>query len=185
MARQIWSELANWVMTDGSAVANTTNETIIFPNYTVIADYMQTDRCLRVEAFGRFSTTATPTLRLRARMGGLSGVLIWDSGTITTTTVTAALWWLKILIQTRTGGASGTVFAMGLAALGSAAAPTVASATGAPAIGIFGVAGDDTPAASAAIDLTADQGLALTAQWSAASASNTLTGHMRTIETMN
>jgi hypothetical protein len=35
------------------------------------------------------------------------------------------------------------------------------------------------------VDLTADTALSLTADWSAASASNTLTGHIYTVEGLN
>jgi hypothetical protein len=46
------------------------------------------------------------------------------------------------------------------------------------------VSGYDAPAA-VTVDLTADTALSLTADWSAASASNTLTGMFYTIEALN
>lgn len=177
MSRQMWQEALFWATADGAAVANTTTETIIFPDVTIPANYMADGRMLDLAAYGRFSTTATPTIRFRLRWGGVAGTVLWDSGTITTATVTAATFGLGLLVQTRANGSSGSLFVMGHAIVGSAAAPSVGSATGAPAFGIFGSAGDDTPAAVTA-DLTADKALSLTAQWSAASASNTLTGHL-------
>lgn len=186
MARQIWQELLSWAMVDGTAIANSNTEALVMPNVTIPANYMQTDRTLRLTAMGRYSSTGTPTMRFRLRWGGLaSGTVIWDSGTITVGSgVTAALWKLEVIIQTRTGGATGTVFAVGDTTLGAALAPTVGSATGAAAVGIFGSAGDDTPAA-VTVDLTADIALSLTGIWSAASASNTLTGHVYIIESLN
>ena len=184
MSRQFWEELIWWATADGTAVANSTTEIIIFPNVTIPANYMADGRVLRLTAQGRFSTTATPTIRLRLRWGGVSGTVLWDSGTITTTTVTAALWQVQIMMQTRLNGSSGTLYCIGDVIIGSAAAPTVASATGAPAVGVFGSAGDDTPAA-VTVDLTADTALSLSAQWSAASASNTLTGHNYFGESLN
>ena len=184
MSRQFWNELIYWATADGAAITNTTAETIVFPNVTIPANYMADGRVLRIRARGRLSTTATPTVRFRLRWGGVSGTVLWDSGTITLATVTAALWSLAIDIQTRSNGATGTLFAMGECLAGSAAAPSVGSATGAPAVGIFGSAGDDTPAA-ATVDLTADTALSLTAAWSAASASNTLTGHQYLGESLN
>lgn len=184
MSRQFWQETLFWATADGTAVANTTTETIVFPNVTIPASYMQDGRVLRINAAGRYSTTATPTIRLRLRWGGVAGTVIWDSGTITTATVTAALWQVRIMVQTRSNGATGTLFAIGEASIGSAAAPTVGSATGAMADGIFGSAGDDTPAA-VTVDLTADTALSLTATWSAASASNTATGHIYVGESLN
>ena len=184
MSRQFWTEALAWAVADGTAVANSTTETIWFPNVTIPANYMQDGRVLRVTAYGRHSTTATPTLRFRIRWGGVSGTVLWDSGTITTATVTAALCGVEALIQTRSNGATGTLFVIGEANVGSAAAPTVGSATGAPAFGLFGSAGDDTPAAVTA-DLTADTALSVTVQWSAASASNTTTGHIYLVEGLN
>lgn len=185
MSRQYWMETIAWAVADGTAIANTVTETIVMPNVTIPANYMADGRALLMDVAGRLSTTATPTIRFRVRWGGVSGTVIWDSGTITTATVTAALWALRNLrIQTRSNGATGTLFTIGDAFVGSAAAPTVGSATGAPAIGVFGSAGDDTPAA-VTVDLTADTALAVTAQWSAASASNTLTGHQYYLESTN
>lgn len=184
-SRQFWQEMIAWATSDGTAVANSVTETIIFPNITIPANYMQDGRALRLTASGRFSTTATPTIRLRLRWGGVGGTVIWDSGTITTATVTAALFGVRdMVIQTRSNGSAGTLFVIGDTIIGSAAAPSVGSATGAPAYGIFGSAGDDTPAAITC-DLTADTALSLTALWSAQSASNTLTGHLYNLESMN
>lgn len=185
MSRQYWSESLAWSVADGTAVANTTTETILFPNVTIPANYMQDGRVLRHTYVGRLSTTGTPTMRFRLRWGGVSGTVLWDSGTITCGSgVTASLWWIQILSQTRSNGATGTIFAAGPCLIGSALAPTVGSATGEAAVGVFGSAGDDTPAAIT-VDLTADTALAITGQWSAASASNTATGHQRNEETLN
>lgn len=185
MSRQTWSEALAWAVADGTAIANSTTETIIFPNVTIPGNYMQDGRVLRVTSLGRLSTTATPTVRFRLRWGGVSGTTIWDSGTMTCGSgVTAALWWLMVTLVTRSNGATGTVFCGGPVIVGSALAPTVGSATGAAAAGAYGSAGDDTPAA-VTVDLSADTALSLTATWSAASASNTLTGHQHNIETLN
>lgn len=185
MSRQYWQETLWWQTVDGTAVANSTSEAIVFPNQTVPASYLQDGRALRVTSMGRYSSTATPTIRFRLRMGGVAGTVIWDSGTITVGSgVTAAMWKIVVHIQGRSNGASGTVFAMGECIIGAALAPTVGSATGAAALGVFGSAGDDTPAA-VSFDLTADQALSLTVQWSAASASNTATGHLHHGESLN
>lgn len=185
MSQQTWCETLG-VSDDGTAVANTTTETILFPNVTIPANYLHDGRTLVLFAFGRYSTTATPTLRFRLRWGGVAGTVLWDSGTITLATVTAALWCTgPIFIRTRSNGASGSLFAIGRAELGSAAAPSVGSATGASGAGVFGSAGDDTPAAVGSLDLTVDTALSLTATWSAASASNTITGHLESLESKN
>ena len=185
MSRQFWEELIWWGTADGAAIVNSTTEIIIFPNVTIPANYMADGRAVEVTAAGRLSTTGTPTIRFRLRWGGVAGTVLWDSGPITCGSgVTAALWHLMIRMQTRSNGSTGTLFCTGPAIIGAALAPTVGSATGAAAVGVFGSAGDDTPAAVAA-DLTADTALSLTAQWSAASASNTLTGHNYFGESLN
>lgn len=186
MSRQIWVEPFAWATSDGTAIANSTTETIVFPNVTIPANYLADGRWLRVTARGRLSTTGTPTIRFRLRLGGVAGTVVWDSGTITCGSgVTASLWSIPLLdLIVRSNGATGTVFSGGETIIGAALAPTVGSATGAAAVGVFGSAGDDTPAA-VTVDLTADQAMSLTALWSAASASNTLTGHQLFTKSMN
>lgn len=185
MPRQYWSEPAAWNVADGTAIATSTTETIIFPNITVYANTMADGRNARYTAAGRLGTTSTPTVRFRLRWGGVAGTVVWDSGTITCGSgVTASEWWLQLLMQVRSNGATGTIFTMGPVIVGSALAPTVGSATGAAAAGVYGSAGDDTPAA-VTLDFTADAALSLTGQWSASSASNTLTGHQQLLEMLN
>lgn len=185
MSRQYWSETITWATADGTAIANTTTETIIFPNITIPANFLQDGRVLRLTAYGRHSTTATPTLTFRLRWGGVSGTVIAASGAITAGSgVSAAMWKLESLIQVRSNGSSGTVFAVGSARLGEDAASTVGSATNAAGDDFMGSAGVATPAA-VTVDLTADTALSITATWSAASASNTLTGHVYVLEALN
>lgn len=184
MSRQSWEELIAWATADGTAVANSTTEAIIFPNVTIPSNYMSDGRVLELIARGRLSSVTAPTVRFRLRWGGVAGTVLWDSGLITTNSGTAALWAIAMHLIVRTNGATGTIFAMGEAMVGAAAAATVASATGAPAVVLGGSAGDDTPAA-VTVDLTADTALSLTAQWGAASASNTLTGHQEFLKSLN
>jgi hypothetical protein len=155
--------------------ANAT-ETIVFPNVTIPANYMQDGRQLVIEAWGKFSTTTgPPTARFRTRWGGVAGTLLTDSGTITTiASVTNACWYLRQRITTRANGSAGSVFAMGKVELFGAVAPTVGSATGAPAIAAMTAGGITAPAA-VTVDLTADTAFSITLTWS--SASNSLTGH--------
>ncbi len=185
MSRQYWSGTLAWATADGTAIANTTTETIIFPNITIPANYLQDGRVLRIIAFGRHGTTATPTLTFRLRWGGVAGTVLAASGAITCgSTVTAAMWRVELLVQVRGNGSAGSVFAVGEAEVAEDAANTVGSATNATAVGLMGSAGVATPAA-VTVDLTADTALALTATWSAAYASNTLTGHVYTVEALN
>lgn len=185
MSRQYWTELLAWATADGTAVANTTTETIIFPNVTLPANYLSDGRVIELIARGRLSAVSAATMRFRLRWGGVAGTLVWDSGIITSNSPTAALWSIPSLhIQVRSNGSTGSVFVMGECYVGSAAAATVASATGAPAVVLGGSGGDDTPA-GVTVDLTADTALSLTATWGAASASNTLTGHQYLLKSLN
>lgn len=177
MSRQFWSETLGWAVADGTAVANTTTETVVFPGITIPANYMQDGRCLRLRAFGKLSTTGTPTMTWALRWGGISGTLIATSEAITMGSgVTNVNWSVEAFVQCRTNGSTGTVFVMGDLAVHSAAGTVLSN--------VFGVSGFDAPAA-VTVDLSADASLVLTADWSAASASNTLTGHIFTIESLN
>ena len=165
MSRQFWQETLAWAVSSGTAVANTTTETIIVPNVTIPANYMQDGRALVVRAAGQHSTTGTPTLIFRVRWGGVAGTVIGLSPTFTTGSgVTADLYELDFVIQTRTNGSAGTLVLIGDVGVVGATVPAQ----------LFCAGGSLTPAATAC-DLTADTALSLTCQWSAASASNTLT----------
>jgi hypothetical protein len=188
MSRQFWQETLAWATADGTAVANSTTEAIIFPNLTIPANYLQDGRLLRVTAYGRYGNvvTSVPTLTFRLRWGGVAGTIIAQSAAIVTSAVamTAALWKIEVLIQVRTNGATGTVFAMGDLQMTTNTAPTFGTVTNYGVPSMVASAGLATPAA-VTVDLTADTALSLTAQWSAANAANTLTGHLYVLESMN
>lgn len=177
MSRQFWSEALAWATADGSAIANTTTETILFPNTTIPANFLQDGRVLRLRAFGKISTTSTPTITFTLRWGGVGGTVLAITEPITNGSgVTNENWSIELYIQVRSNGSSGTLLAFGKAEVHTGAATLVGN--------IFSVSGHDAPAA-VAVDLTADTALSLTADWSAASASNTITGMFYTIEALN
>lgn len=186
MSRQFWQETLFWATADATPVANTTTETVIFPDFTIPANYMADGRGLELHLQGKFSTTTgPPTLRFRLRWGGVAGTLLADSGTITTiASVTNAAFWIRMLIQTRANGSTGSLFAFGDVNLYGAVAPTVGSATGAPGTAVMTAGGVTAPAAVTA-NLTADTALSITVAWSAASASNTLTGMQYLLKSLN
>lgn len=182
----MWEEALIWAVADGAAVANTTTETLIFPATTIPANYMQDGRTLHIRAFGKYSTTSTPTIIFGLRWGtATGGVLICKTAACTTpSSVTNAMFDLDIILTTRSNGSSGTIMGNGVARLFAAVAGTVASATGEGLVTPMSNGGVVTPAV-ATCDLTADTTLSLTATWSAASASNTLTGLNYLIESLN
>jgi len=188
MSRQSWEELLFWTTTDGTAVANTTTEGILFPNNTIPAGFMQDGRVLKVTASGRYSNvvTAVPTLVFAIRWGGVGGTVLCQSPAIVTsaTAMTNAQWKMEAILQTRSNGATGTIFAQGHVMMGTNTTPTFGTVTNYGVVALMGSAGVSTPAA-VTVDLTVDTALSITADWSAANASNSITGHLLTIEAMN
>lgn len=179
MSRQAWQEALWWATADGTAIATSTTETIIFPNVTIPANYMQDGRVLRITARGRVGNvvTAVPTMTWRVRWGGVSGTVLAASAAISAsaTAFTSAIWSMYMEIVTRTNGATGTLLAIGEVWGGN---------FGTVAPNGMGSAGATVPAAVTA-DLTADTALALTFQWGTSNASNTLQGHNYFGEAMN
>ena len=186
MSRQFWSETIAWAVSSGTAVTNTTTETIIFPNITVPANYMQDGRALRIRCQGQWSTgTGPPTLIFGLRWGGVAGTMLAKTAACTlVASVTAAVWDLDIELQTRSNGSAGTIMALGTARVFAGVAGTVASATGEGLVTPMTVAGVLAPAV-ATCDLTADTALSITATWSASSTSHTLTGLNYLIDSRN
>lgn len=175
MPAQTWNQVLAAQVADGTAIANTVTETVVYAGYSLPAHELQNGRRLRFVTHGKYSNTGTPTLRFRVRLGGVSGTVIADSGAITTPSgVTNQPWRVECVIQQRANGAAGVVIGFGVACgLGSATGVNLMTAGGA------------TAPATASLDLTAAQSLVLTAEWGTASASNTLLGMDQAVESMN
>lgn len=192
MSRQFWGETLSWATSSGTAIANSTTETILVPNLTIPANYMQDGRCLRVRAFGGYGTTATPTLIFSVRWGGVSGtVLAKQAANVTTSGVgggasMTAMWEFEILIQTRSNGSSGTLMTNGSSILYTSTLVTAGTVTnyGQPAPIASGSTGGTTPVAVTA-DLTTDTALSFTATWGTANAANSIQCHNLTLESLN
>jgi hypothetical protein len=187
MSRQYWMECIAWATADGTAIASSTTETILFPNVTIPANYMQDGRGLRIRAAGKYSTLGSGTVShvYTLRWGGVSGTILTKTGTITLLiSMTNAYFDIEIMLQTRSNGSAGTILADGLARAFGGTAPTIGSATGAPAIAPMTNGGQTVPAA-VAVDLTADVALSLTLTHGANNAANTATGQHYTLESLN
>lgn len=192
MSRQFWNETLTWATAAGTAIATSTTETILFPNVTIPANYLQDGRCLRLKAFGAYGTTATPTLIFTIRWGGVAGtVLSKTAANVMTSGVgggasMTAMWALEAIIQTRSNGSSGSLMTNGevtyyTSTLGTAGTVTNYGMTMPIA---SGSTGGTTPVAVTA-DLTADTALSLTAVWSASNSANSVQGLNYTIEALN
>lgn len=191
-SRQYWMELIAWVTATGTAIANSTTETIVFPNVTIPANYMQDGRAIRAKLYGSYGTTATPTLIFSVRWGGVAGtVLAKQAANVTTSGVgggasMTAMWELDFMIQTRANGSSGSLMTNGASMLYTSTLVTAGTVTnyGQPAPLASGSTGGTTPVAVTA-DLSADTALSVTATWSAANAANSIQGLQYYLESLN
>lgn len=187
MSRQYWMECISWSTADGTAVANSTTETILFPNVTIPANYLNDGRALRLKVAGKYSTLGSGTVShvYKVRWNGVTGTVLCQTGTITLLiSLTNAFFDIEVMLQSRSNGSSGSVLGDGVARVYGATAPTIGSATGAPAMAPMTAGGQTAPAA-ATIDMTADTPLSVTITHGAASASNTATGQHYTLESLN
>ncbi len=177
MPYMVWSSLLNSPQptSAGTALASSTSLTDISatPNFVLPANFLQAGTALRFTAFGTFSTTGTPTLLLGIYYGGIAGTALATTGAITTGSgVTNVPFRLELTTTVRTTGSSGTAMSQGFCAFGT----TVAATTFLPV--------PNTALATVSIDTTAAKALTVGAQWSANSASNTVTCHGFQIESM-
>lgn len=192
MSRQFWAETLSWATASGATVANTATETILFPNITIPANYMQDGRVFRLRIWGAYGTTATPTLAFTLRWGGVSGTILAKSAAVTTTSSVGggasmtAPFDLEIYIQTRSNGSTGTLMSNGHAILFTSTAGTAGTVTnyGMPLPISSGSTGGTTPVA-VAVDLTADTALSITAAWGTANAANSIQGLQYSLESLN
>lgn len=192
MSRQFWVELIAWATATPTAVANTTTETVVFPNVTIPANYMQDGRALRIEMNGSYGTTGAPTLIFSVRWGGVAGtVLAKQAANVTTSGVgggasMTALWEADVKLQTRSNGSAGTLMTNGKSILFTNTLVTAGTVTqyGQPAPIVSGSTGGSTPVAVTA-DLTADTALSFTATWGTANAANSIQGLNYELESRN
>lgn len=192
MSRQYWQETLVWATASGTAVANNGSETILVPNVTIPANYLQDGRALRIRAFGSYGTTGTPTIIFSLRWGGVGGTVIAKSSTVTLTSGVGggasmtAMWSAEIIVQVRANGSSGTLMSNGEVILYTSTAATAGTVTnyGLAAPIASGSTGGTTPVAVTA-DLTADTALSFTVLWGTANAANSIQLHTYHIEAFN
>jgi len=156
--------------TSGVAVANTTTETTLAGTgsgtLAIPANSLIEGRTIRVTARGVLSTTGTPTLNLRAKLG--STTVVATGAVATAGTISNHAFELVVDLVCRTTGASGTVIGEGRFWADNAAHTGLH--LGLPAT------------ATVTVNTTTDLVISLTAAWGTASASNTITAHTLTAE---
>jgi hypothetical protein len=177
MPYMAWSSLLNSPgIGAGAAYANSVTITDVSaaPQFTLPANFLQVGSALRFEAFGVLSTTGTPTMNLGFYYGGVAGTALAATGAITQgSAVTNVPWRIGLTAHVRTVGSSGTVMCHGSGYFGSAVS-TLSAEVPLPA----------TALATVTIDTTAAKVLSVGATWGTQSASNTLTLHGFTIESL-
>ena len=194
MSRQFWSETVAWATASGTAVANTSSETILVPNTTIPANFLQDGRALRIRAFGSYGTNSTPSCVISLRWNGVAGTILGKTGLNVLTSGVGggasmtAQWSFEAIIQTRLNGATGTLWTMGEMIWYTSTLGTAGTVTqyGMPTVLVSGATGaPGTAAAVSTVDLTADTALSFTALWSALNAANSIKCDIFTIEALN
>ena len=178
MPSQSWVALVNGPVptVDGGPLASSAALTAIspVPDATIRNNTLDVGTVLRCTAFGRLSTTGTPTLLLGAYYGGASGIqMLAGAAPITCgpAGLTNVAWTFEGLFVVRSIGAAGTV--IGTAKLAGISGPNNVDI--APA----------TAPTAATIDTTAGKTIVIAAQWGTSSPSNTITCHGVAVELLN
>lgn len=157
---------AIFAQTADVTVANTVTETTLIGtgqgSATLAANALVVGRTIRVTMRGHLSDTGTPTLNLIVKLGATEVV---STGAVTlNSSVTTIAFTLVADIVCRTVGGSGTVVANGVLIYDD------------------GTTHDLVKVAATTIDTTSALAVNITATWGTASASNTITAQIATIE---
>jgi hypothetical protein len=177
---------------DASQVAATTTESLLHPVFSFGAGdnrVFQGAYFRLTDHFDISNVVTTPgTVRFRIRSGtagsGLTGTVLADTGTIAMDTTARANFSgrLEALLAFRSVGSAGQVFAMGVVLLGNVPAGAAADPQG---IYHMGSAGENVPAAVGSIDTTVARDLAVTVQFSVATAGTQITNHLSLLEAVH
>lgn len=146
-----------------TTVANTTTETAL-QTVVVLANSAAVGATYQIRMFGTMAVTGTPSMTFKAKLGGVGGQTIVSMNAITARSgMTDGYWDIELILTNVTLGSSGTW--TGMLKL------THNFITG---VGTYTTVGPIV-IASLTRDTTTDQSLVISAQWSAASSSNTIT----------
>lgn len=178
MPAQFWESHVGGPPPAGPGTAYNTSTTLTdvspTPNVTLPANYLNyVGATLMLRAFGTFSNTGTPTLKLGFYYGGVAGAALAATTAITTTT--GATNWpftMRLDCVVRSIGATGTVMCQGTLDLATSLTAYVTRPI------------PETALATVTIDTTTAKAITLGAQWGTSSASNTLTCHQILVESI-
>lgn len=148
-------------------IANTTTETTLFGTglgtLTIPANYLKAGKDIRVRLRGFYSANSNPTLNIKFKLGGTT---LCSSGATTMSNNTDKYFIVDVVLTCYTNGASGTVFPQGSFEKQGAAAEVIGMVA----------------TSAVTIDTTVTNTLDVTAEWSAASTSNTITSSNAIVE---
>lgn len=179
MARQYWVQpVSPFHIADGSAYASSASLTDVGPTPSIVlpANLLEVGSRLEFVAFGRFSTTGTPTLTLGIYLGTgaiASGQAICASAALTTpSSVTNQTFRIEGNASVRAVGSGTSATIIGAAEISNV---TSTATNMAPA----------TAPATLGFDSTIANKVMLGATWGTSSSSNTLTCHYFDVRLIN
>lgn len=184
MGSQTWVETLITAQGDGTAVANSTTEATLLPTHariTLPSNYFDhPGQSLELWALGRASTVVTTpgTLTLRLKLGSNS-IINTGAITLTTTAQTNDTWAIRALATVRSVGSGTSANAM---FGGQFTSGILNNSTTAPADWLFPTT---APAVGSGFDSTVANQIDFTAQWSVASASNSIQLHAFILKALN
>jgi hypothetical protein len=175
------------MIADGAQILNTTTETIMCPDFTFAADYMEVGDIFKYMLLFDHSTVITTpgTHTFRLRWGGVGGTSLGASGayapdpTALSTTVSQML---EFWVIARTIGATGSMFCMGRFIpndFDDASATTLQGNLNMLMIPT------SAPAVTSSLDTTVSKALSPTYTSSVATATTQVTNHIAVLESMN
>ncbi len=169
---------------DGAQILNTTVETVVAPNVAFAANdsRLYQGASFSIESWFDISNVVTTpgTVTFRVRWGGVAGTVLANSGAISMDIIARANFSgsLKATLVFRSIGSAGTAFCQGLVTLNNVPVGTAGDPQG---LYHMGSAGENVPAVVAALDTTTAKDLAVTAQFSVATATTQITSHIHIV----
>jgi len=154
-------------ITANISVSNTASETTCAKSFTIPGGSMVAGSMYRVKLAGTLASTGTPTLTLKLKYGST----IMATCAVTFSSAASSKFWAEGMFTCLVSGASGTL--NGSLMLQAPTVNTTFSAANSIPVDSVQQTG---------ISTTSNQALTVTATWSAASSSNTVTTHNTTVE---
>lgn len=172
---------------DGTQILNTTTETIMCPDFTFAADYMEVGDAFKYTLFFDWSSVITTpgTFTFRLKWGGAAGTALCTSGAYAPDPTAAGATisgWIEYYVVVRSIGSAGSMFAMGRMCLqdfDDASATTIVGNLNMSVIPV------SAPAVTSSLDTTTAKALSPTFQSSVATATTQLTNHIAILESLN